>query len=266
MPCGTVTPMGPVRSEVMWQSVLDAVALAGGSASVLDILDLGGGTGSDAVRLAQAGHRVTVVDPSPDALASLHRRSVEEGVADAAVGILGDTSDLADHVDAGSVDLVLCHGVLEYVDDPNQALAAMTKVLKQGGHASVVVASRHAAVFARALAGDFVEAEGLFTATAGEWDIKADGPRRFVTAEIHALLAEQGLTVIDTNALRVFADLVPSAIVDTEPGKRAQLYALEQLVKKSPEFAALSAGLQSIARLDWVSEELVDRGGNSAAL
>lgn len=257
--------MGPVRTEVMWQSVLDAVALAGGDATAIDILDLGGGTGSDAVRLAQAGHRVTVVDPSPDALASLHRRSVEEGVAEAVAGIQGDTADLAEHVDAGSVDLVLCHGLLEYVDDPGQALAAVAKVLRQGGHVSVVVASRHAAMFARALAGDFAKAESLFTTSAAEWDIRADGPRRFVLREVHDLLAEQGLTVVDTNALRVFADLVPSAIVDTEPGARAQLFALEQLVKKSPEFAALSAGLQSIARLDWVTEH-TDRGGKSAAL
>ncbi|MGZ5367204.1 MAG: class I SAM-dependent methyltransferase, partial [Aeromicrobium sp.] len=103
--------MGPVRTEVMWQSVLDAVTLAGGDATPLDILDLGGGTGSDAVRLAHAGHRVTVVDPSPDALASLHRRSVEEGVTEAVAGIQGDTADLTEHVDGGSVDLVLCHGV-----------------------------------------------------------------------------------------------------------------------------------------------------------
>lgn len=257
--------MGPVRTEVMWQSVLDAVALAGGDSVAIDVLDLGGGTGSDAVRLAQAGHRVTVVDPSPDALASLHRRSVEEGVSQAVAGIQGDTADLAEHVEAASVDLVLCHGVLEYVDDPAQALAAVAKVLRPGGLVSVVVASRHAAVFARAIAGDFIQAERLFTTSAGEWDLRSDGPRRFVLAEIQNLLAGHGLTVIDTNALRVFADLVPSAIVDTEPGARAQLFALEQLVKKSPEFAALSAGLQSIARLDWELED-TDRGGNSAAL
>ena len=257
--------MGPVRTEVMWQAVLDAVALAGGDATAIDILDLGGGTGGDAVRLAQSGHRVTVVDPSPDALASLHRRSVEEGVARAVAGIQGDTVDLAEHVESESVDLVLCHGVLEYVDDPNQALAAIAKVLRPGAHVSVVVASRHAAVFARALAGDFANAVSLFTGVARDWDVRADGPRRFVLAEIQKLLSEHGLTVIDTSALRVFADLVPSAIVDTEPGARAQLYALEQLVKKSPEFAALSAGLQSIARLDWVAEH-TDRGGNNAAL
>ena len=72
--------MGPVRSEVMWQAVMDAVHAAapgGDDATPLAVLDLGGGTGGDAVRLACAGHDVTVVDPSPDALASLERRTAD---------------------------------------------------------------------------------------------------------------------------------------------------------------------------------------------
>ena len=62
--------MRPVRQEIMWQAVLDAVEALERSGP-LDVLDVGGGTGGDAVRLAALGHRVTVVDPSPDALASL---------------------------------------------------------------------------------------------------------------------------------------------------------------------------------------------------
>ena len=42
-----------------------------------DVLDIGGGTGGFAVRVAELGHRVPVVDPSPDALASLDRRARE---------------------------------------------------------------------------------------------------------------------------------------------------------------------------------------------
>ena len=50
-------------------------------ASGADVVDIGGGTGGSAVRLAAAGHRVTVVDPSPDALAALARRAREAGGA-----------------------------------------------------------------------------------------------------------------------------------------------------------------------------------------
>lgn len=246
--------MGPVRSAVMWQAVVDATEISQGDrvgGEGLTILDLGGGTGGDAVRLAGLGHRVTVVDPSPDALAALRRRAAEAGLADDAVtGVLGDTADLGDHVEPRSVDLVICHGVLEHVDDPATALASLASVLRPGGHASIVVAGRHAAILARALAGDFATAASLFGATAAEWDVRVHGPRRFVPDEIATLLAAHDLTPVATQALRVFSDLVPSALVDLEPGARASLYELERLVRDDPAFSAISVGLQTIARLD----------------
>lgn len=256
--------MGPVRSELMWQAVADAVEVAG-DGSLLDVLDLGGGTGGDAVRLAQQGHRVTVVDPSPDALASLHRRGVEAGLAEPVRAVQGDTSDLLDHVDPASFDLVLCHGVLEYVDDPGQAVTMVSTVLRPAGHISVMVAGRHAALAARALAGDFVTARTLLGRTADAWDLREMGPRRFIAAEVDALLTAHGFGVVRTQGVRVFADLVPSAIVDTEPGARDALYALERLLSASSDFTALSAGLHTIARLD-LSSATPDPGGNSATV
>jgi SAM-dependent methyltransferase len=262
--CGTVSVMGPVRSELMWQAVADAVEIAG-AGTTLDVLDLGGGTGSDAVRLAQLGHRVTVVDPSPDALASLHRRGIEAGLDQPVTGVQGDATDLPEHVPPSAFDLVVCHGVLEYVDDPTDALATVATVLRPGGHVSVIVAGRNAAVAARALAGDFVTAQTLLGRSAATWDLREMGPRRFVPTEVDELLRTGGFTPVETAAVRVFADLVPSAIADTEPGSREALYALERLLRTSPEFTALSAGLHTIARLD-LSAAPPDPGGKSATL
>ncbi|MCW2831601.1 MAG: SAM-dependent methyltransferase [Aeromicrobium sp.] len=256
--------MGPVRSELMWQAVVDAIGITGHERP-LDVLDLGGGTGGDAVRLARLGHRVTVVDPSPDALASLNRRGVEAGLEHPVHGVLGDTGDLLDHVAASSFDLVLCHGVLEHVDAPAQALTAVATVLRPGGHVSVIVTGRNAAVAARALAGDFVTAQTLLGRSAAAWDLRTMGPRRFVPSEIAALLRGGGFDIIVSSGLRVFADLVPSAIVDTEPGARDALYALERLLSTSSDFTPLSAGLHTIARLD-LSVASLNPGGNSAAL
>jgi S-adenosylmethionine-dependent methyltransferase len=259
--------MGPVRTEVMWQSVLDAVEAASPGPSGLDVLDLGGGTGSDAVRLAGLGHRVTVVDPSPDALASLDRRAAESDLGPEAhvTGVLGDTTDLTDHVPRESFDLVICHGVLEHVDDPGQALGATAAALHPGGLVSVVVAGRLAAVLARALAGDFEEAQAMFESDASSWDLRASGPRKYVVAEVDALLRAHGFTPVQTNALRVFADLVPSALVDVEPGARDRLFALERLVRNAPDLTALSGGLQCIARLDLTTAP-TDRGGPRATV
>ena len=108
-----------VRTGVAWEGVrrlLESGAATDGRRA--RIVDIGGGTGGFAVPLAELGHHVRVIDPSPDALAALDRRARESGVADRVTGQQGDLGDLAGLVEAGSVDLVLCHGVLEVVDDP----------------------------------------------------------------------------------------------------------------------------------------------------
>ncbi|WP_293786575.1 bifunctional 2-polyprenyl-6-hydroxyphenol methylase/3-demethylubiquinol 3-O-methyltransferase UbiG [uncultured Aeromicrobium sp.] len=241
--------MGPVRGEVMWQAVRDAVDVASaGSSRVLRVLDLGGGTGSDAVRVAQAGHEVTVVDPSPDALAALARRADEAGAQ--IRHVLGDTGDLGDHVPAGSVDLVLCHGVLEHVEDPGAALTAVAGTLVPAGLVSVVVAGRVGGALVRAIAGDFAGALALVERPLDEWDVRDHGPRRFFAGELDDLLAAHGFVPGPTRGLRVFADLVPSSVVDMEPGAREALFALEQSARSRRDFTTCSGGLQQIARLE----------------
>src|SRR5215218_10860021 len=101
------------RTSVVWQALRPALDGAG------DVLDIGGGTGGFAVRVAELGHRVSVIDPSPDALAALDRRAREQGVA--VTGQQGDVADLLEVTGPASADVVLCHGVLEVVDDPAAA-------------------------------------------------------------------------------------------------------------------------------------------------
>ena len=64
-------------------------ALLAESDDAARIVDIGGGTGGFAVPLAQLGHRVEVIDPSPDALAALDRRAREADVADRRDGATG---------------------------------------------------------------------------------------------------------------------------------------------------------------------------------
>ena len=71
----------------------------------LEVLDLGGGTGGVAVPLAEAGHHVTVVDPSPDALASLGRRAHEAGIVDRITAVQGDGDSLGAVLAGRRVDL-----------------------------------------------------------------------------------------------------------------------------------------------------------------
>lgn len=248
-PTGAHHRHGDVRTAVVWnglQASLDRQQ-AGAPGRPLDVLDLGGGTGGFAVRVAMAGHRVTVVDPSPDALAALARRAAESGVSDQVRGVQGDAGDLLDVVAADSVDLVLCHGVLEVVDDPTQALGVVTSVLRPGGRLSLLVAQRHAAVLGRALTGHLGDAERLLVDPEGGAGTGDPSPRRFTDTEVAALLDAAGCEVETVHGVRVFVDLVPSPAVDAEPGALETLLRLEAEVADRPEYRAVATQLHLLA-------------------
>src|SRR5437762_9704768 len=179
---------------------------------VLTVLDVGGGTGGFAVPLAEAGHRVTVVDASPDALAALTRRAVEAGVADRVTGVQGDGDRLAELAAPGSADLILCHSLLEVVDDPVDVVAALAATLRPGGAASVLVANRAAAVLSRAMSGHLDTAVSTLADPDGRIGAADKLRRRFDADGAAALLREAGLTVEAIHGVRVLADLLPGAV------------------------------------------------------
>jgi SAM-dependent methyltransferase len=239
----------PLRTAVVWDQLsraLDAHVRAAGREQ-LDLLDAGGGTGGFAVPLAELGHRVTVVDPSPDALAALERRAAEQGVTDLVRAVQGDAGGLLEVASPGSVDVVLVHGVLEYVEDPQAALTATATVLRPGGLASVLVAQRLAVVLARALSGRFAEAQHALHDPGGRWGDGDPVPRRFDAAGAGALLAAAGLEVREQAGVRVFTDLVPGALLDAEPRAAEALLALETAVAEHPVLSGVAAALHLIA-------------------
>lgn len=239
-------PGANVRTAVLWEVLSAALHEADPNGTGLVVVDAGGGTGGFAVPLAEAGHRVTVVDPSPDSLAALQRRAAERGLAVEA--LQGDLGDLTALVPAASADLVLCHSVLEVVDDPAAALAAVAGVLRPGGRLSLLVANRDAAVLARALAGRPDEAARALTDPDGRWGAADGAARRWTPAGLQDLVVAAGLTVEQLHGVRTVSDLVPSAVLDLEPGAGAALLALERTLSARPPFRDLATQLHVLAQ------------------
>ncbi|WP_172967954.1 methyltransferase domain-containing protein [Micromonospora sp. WMMD754] len=235
----TLTP----RTAVIW-AVLRA-ELDRRAGERLSVLDVGGGTGGFAVPLAEAGHRVTVVDASPDALAALTRRAAEAGVADRVRARQGDADALAGVVEPASVDLVLCHSVLEVVDDPEPVTTALVAALRPGGAASVLVAGRAAAVLGRAMNGQLDNAAALAADPQGTAGGRDSLRRRYDADGAAALLTAAGLVVEEIHGVRVLADLLPAAVADGQP---AALVELERSLAGRSPYRDLAAQLHVFAR------------------
>ena len=211
------------------------------------VLDVGGGSGMWAVPLAADGCTVTVVDPSPDALAVLRRRAHDAGCADRIVAVQGDTDVLADLVPPESADLVLAHGVLEVVDDVAAAVFALATCAAPGGALSVLVANRFAAVLARAAAGRIDEARRLLSAPDGRLPHEVV-QRRLDTQRLDSLLVAAGLRVELLQGDAVVSDLVPGSVMDATPAAAEALAELERIAAVTPPLRDVATRLHALAR------------------
>lgn len=197
--------------------------------SSLAVVDLGGGTGGTAAALAEAGHTVTVVDPSPDALAATQRRTAEAGLGERITARQGDTTTLAEVVPAGSVDVVVCHLVLEACAGTAEALRAMAAALRPGGLLSIVITQRLPRLLKQAEAGHLEAARRIL----------ADGDL-LDRAALHALLAAGGWEVLAEHGVGLIADRVPESAVEGQA---------DELLELEAALAGLPAHLESATKL-----------------
>jgi len=266
-----------VRSSLVWD-VLSAVVSARVAATgrdALDIVDVGGGTGGLAVPFAALGHHVTVVDPSPDALAAAHRRAAEAGAR--LTSVQGEAASLDSVVGPGAADLVICHNVLEYVEEPAAAMSAIARVLRPSATVSVLVSNAIAAVLHRALAGRFAEARALLPGGHGAAGSPPQGGsggigpsqggsggmgplgrnsraglggifppetiQRFTLPELTALVEQAGLRVGEAHGLRIFGGLVPGGLLEGDAAAAEALRALEEAAASVPPLRDIAAQL-----------------------
>jgi SAM-dependent methyltransferase len=152
--------------EVVRQELVSAQLgeqLAGMGPPPLRVLDAGCGQGTQALRLAHAGHRVTGLDPGEELLA--HFAATLAGqpaeVRDRITLVRGAGED-APALAGGDFDVVLCHGVLMYCDDPAPLLAALTAVARPAGLVSLLVRNGMAMAMRAGLRGSWAEALDAF--------------------------------------------------------------------------------------------------------
>ena len=162
----------------------------------LKILDFGAGFCITADHYAKS-HDVTAVEPNAE------MRALRVG--DDAYTLVGAGIDYLRDLDDDSMDLVICHNVLEYADDKEAILKHLVRVTKPGGILSVVKHNLYGRVMATAVMSDDPKTalsllnQGAENSMFGKRDVYSN---EWITD-----LLKDEMTLIDTYGIRTFFGL-----------------------------------------------------------
>jgi ubiquinone/menaquinone biosynthesis C-methylase UbiE len=203
--------------RIVWQQM--------GDISGKRILDFGSGEGITADHFA-ANNEVIAIEPSEDMLANAWKDNKYEQ-------IVGDVSSLSRFVD-NSFDMIICHNVLEYIDNKKQVITELSRLLKTGGILSLVKHNRAGRVMQMAvLLDDFDRANALLDRKDGS-STQFGAIRYYDDEDISKW--NRKLKLIDTFGIRTFWDLQQNQEKHNGEEWQLKMVQLENRVSKIQEY------------------------------
>ena len=241
------TPEGRLRSDLTLANLEDFLPTRPSGKSLF-ALDVGCGTGATAICLARLGIHATLLDSSAEMLDIAQRAAREAGVTANVALQQGDASQLAKLFNAGSFDVILCHNVLEYLDDPAAVLNGAARALRDSSAMlSVLVRNQAGEVLKAAIqAGDLAAAENGLTTEWGQESLYGGRVRLFTSAGLRAMLTKAALAAIAERGVRVLADYLPPRVSRNDDYQR--VFQLERKLGSRPEYAAVARYTHCLAR------------------
>lgn len=221
----------------------------------LHILDAGGGNGGSAIRLAREGHAVTIVDFSAEMLADGKAAATASGVLERVSFYRADVARIPKLFPEPVFDLVLCHNVLQYVEDVPATLRALVHPLRPRGWLSVVVPNRFAEVYKAAIRElDPERARRLLDREMTRATLFGVAMRAFMPDELDEPLSTVNCPPVARYGVRCLCDWLPNE-PKSDPVFMERLERLEMEVADKYPYYLLARFLQTLARKNDVGNE-----------
>jgi S-adenosylmethionine-dependent methyltransferase len=205
----------------------------------LRVLDIGAGLGHMSLWLAERGHDVTLAEPAAPMLGGARQRFADAGQT--ANFIQAPWQALPDIL-TERYDLVICHAVLEWLDEPFTILPVLHQLTKPEGWLSLAFYNRDALIYRNLLKGHFRKMRKNTLA----------GEKQSLTPQEpldpRELAAQLGnLWRVETQSgIRVFHDYMP--VEFQARAALADLLEMELAHRRHPAFAGLGRYLHWMCR------------------
>ncbi|MDX3075265.1 class I SAM-dependent methyltransferase [Streptomyces sp. MI02-7b] len=233
-----------VRQELVARQLDEQITARFPVGRRLRVLDVGPGQGTQALRLARAGHLVTGLEADP-AMAGTLRAALAtepEGIRERVTLVEGDGRETGRYFGPGSFDVVLCHGVLMYVPEPDPMLAGLARVLAPGGLLSLLVRNADALAMRPALQGDWTTAlaalSGGGTTYTNRLGVTARADR---LAALTTTLNGIGAPLHAWYGVRIFTDTAPDGDDAAPTEVPEELLAAEELAGRTDPYRSVAA-------------------------
>lgn len=240
------TTEGRLRAELGWSNLREFLT---GSIAGKRALDVGGGSGILALPLAALGFEVELLDNSEPMLA-LAKRAAEAKALSGRISFRhADVNCVSDLFAPSSFHLVVCHNLLEYIEDPLRVLRSLAQLLTRDINSvfSLLVRNRYGEVLKAAIKCHNLElAKAALSAETVVDSLYAQSVRVFDPVEVCNMAEQGGLELLAVRGVRVVADYLDCEALTEDAYKR--LLDLELLLGDQPQLAATARYTQIIAR------------------
>lgn len=169
------------------------------------ILDAGGGQGQFALQWAKAGHHVVICDISIEMLKLAEEQVRTLQLQDRVTLIHSSLQDLGSHCDNCVFDFVICHAVMEWLQEPGQLLPCLLNYMAPNAFLSLTFYNLHSLIYKNLLRTNFKK---IFSKDYG-------GSRGSLTPinpqdpqDVLAWIAQLPLEILCHSGIRVFHDYI----------------------------------------------------------
>lgn len=235
------TSKGRIRQAVLLRDLLELPQLA----SACAVLDVGGGQGQLALKLAALGHRVILSDISAEMLQLAKAQAQAQGLLSQLDFVHSPLQQLHEQLTHQRYPLVLCHAVLEWLADPHAAIMTLKQWVEPGGVLSLMFYNKDAHRFSNIIYGNFDYVQADMRA---KKPVRLNPQQPLAPAEVLNWCQQAGFTLLAKTGVRCFHDYMRDR--GQQQSHYQQLEALELQYNRQEPYASLGRYMHFMLRRD----------------